>query len=448
MEVEQVEDQFAQVAEKLINLLDRDEHLTLALRGESSQFLRINQSKVRQIGTVDDIVLTLQFIKGDRQSSLEIPFYANIKQDLPLGQKMIEELRSLVPRLGRDPFLVLPQSYGFSQVKHKGTLLPKEKVPEALLKHLSASDLVGFYAAGDLFRANINSAGQKHWFSTQTYCFDYSLFSELHPQQAAVKGRVGGTTWNQQNYQQKISQANEELNYLNQPLMNLPTGQYRVYLSPGAVNELLHILAWDTLSESSIQRGESCLSKMKFGERIFSEKFSLRENFSYGWKERFNTLGELAPDLLDLIQNGVWVNTLINARSAKEYQKLSNGANSEEHPQSPEILPGAMTPKEILGRLDTGLYITNLHYLNWSDRPNGRITGMTRNACFLVQKGKIVGPILPLRFDETLFHFFGKGLEDFTDFQEEWPEPHTYLYRQLGGRIVPGALVDNVTFTL
>ena len=31
----------------------------------------------------------------------------------------------------------------------------------------------------------------------------------------------------------------------------------------------------------------------------------------------------------------------------------------------------------------------NLHYLNWSDNIGGRITGMTRYACFWVENGEI-----------------------------------------------------------
>jgi predicted Zn-dependent protease len=102
----------------------------------------------------------------------------------------------------------------------------------------------------------------------------------------------------------------------------------------------------------------------------------------------------------------------------------------------------------VLAELDTGLYLSNLHYLNWSDRPTARITGMTRYACFWVENGKIVAPIENLRFDETLYNCWGSNLIDLTDTAEFVPEVDTYGNRQLGGSWVPGMLIDDFTYTL
>ncbi|MDF5731014.1 MAG: metallopeptidase TldD-related protein, partial [Rhizonema sp. PD38] len=102
----------------------------------------------------------------------------------------------------------------------------------------------------------------------------------------------------------------------------------------------------------------------------------------------------------------------------------------------------------ILPTLDTGLYVSNLHYLNWSDRPTGRITGMTRYACFWVENGEIISPIENLRFDESLYRFWGENLLELTNFQEFIPEVATYKSRQLGGSMVPGMLVKDFTYTL
>lgn len=73
---------------------------------------------------------------------------------------------------------------------------------------------------------------------------------------------------------------------------------------------------------------------------------------------------------------------------------------------------------------------------------------MTRYGCFWVENGEIVATIKDLRFDESLYSFFGKNLLVFTDFREFIPEVSTYETRSLGGSLVPGALVDNFTFTL
>lgn len=107
-----------------------------------------------------------------------------------------------------------------------------------------------------------------------------------------------------------------------------------------------------------------------------------------------------------------------------------------------------MAPDRILACLDTGLYLSNLHYLNWSDRPTARVTGMTRYACFWVEGGEIFAPIAHLRFDESLYRCWGDNLIALTNGLEFIPDVDTYGSRQLGGSWAPGLLVQDFTYTL
>ena len=102
----------------------------------------------------------------------------------------------------------------------------------------------------------------------------------------------------------------------------------------------------------------------------------------------------------------------------------------------------------MLSHLNQGLYLSNLHYLNWSDRIGGRITGMTRYACFWVENGKIVSPIENMRFDDSIYNFFGEQLYGISDTVEYVPEVGTYDGRQPGGIMVPSMIIDNFNLTL
>ncbi|MBE9223818.1 TldD/PmbA family protein, partial [Cyanobacterium stanieri LEGE 03274] len=183
------------------------------------------------------------------------------------------------------------------------------------------------------------------------------------------------------------------------------------------------------------------------GDRL-SALFSLRENFTGGNVPRFNNFGEIAPLCLPLFEGGKLANTLINSRTAKEYGLEANGANGGETLRSPEILSGNLSSEDILSTLGTGLYISNLHYLNWSDRPGAKVTGMTRYGCFWVENGKIVATIKDLRFDDSMMKIFGDNLLDLTNFQEFVPNIGTYNHRCVGGSLVPGILLKALTFTL
>jgi predicted Zn-dependent protease len=139
---------------------------------------------------------------------------------------------------------------------------------------------------------------------------------------------------------------------------------------------------------------------------------------------------------------------LIYRQSSIEYKTTSNFASIGEYPRSPEILPGTLDEKDVFKVLGTGIYLSNLHYLNWSDRQTGRITGMTRYACFWVENGEIISPIQDLRFDESLLNIFGAGLLDLTSTAETFTSTSSYERRDIGGCRAPGILVSPFQFTL
>lgn len=195
-------------------------------------------------------------------------------------------------------------------------------------------------------------------------------------------------------------------------------------------------------------QGRSPLKKLHEGTAHLSSLFSLKEDFTQGLVPRFNELGDITPLTVPLIEKGRLLSPLINRRTAQEHRLTSNGADLYEGLRSPKISPGDLKEETILQRIGTGLYISNLHYLNWSDLTNGRITGMTRYGCFWVEDGQIVSPIEDMRFDETFYHFWGEGLEALGERGELVPTISSYGERSLGGVSTPGMLVNDFTFTL
>ncbi len=436
---------FDQLVAALMDQLQPPEALKLSLVGEQSQFVRFNRAKVRQSGWVNDGELTLTLMIDQRNGYCTIPFTGTWEVDWPEAIQALTDLRQEVPHLPIDPYLVLPTGQATSQENHQGALLPIEATTDAILPAVDGLDFTGIYAGGSQLRAYADSAGQKHWFATDSFSLDYSLFTTTGQ---AVKGTFAGNHWDQAAYLARLQDSKQQFDRMSQPAKPIPKGQYRTYLAPAAVAELVAMLSWGGVSEAALQRGGSALGLLQRGEKVLSPRFTLTEDFRRGLVPRFNEWGEIAPPALPLIVAGQLKNTLISSRSAKEYGKVANGAAGGESLRSPEIAPGDLAPDQVLRQLDTGLYLSNLHYLNWSDRPTGRITGMTRYACFWVEQGEIVAPIENLRFDESLYQFWGDRLIALTQTQDYVPEVGTYGHRSLGGVYVPGILVENFTYTL
>ena len=175
---------------------------------------------------------------------------------------------------------------------------------------------------------------------------------------------------------------------------------------------------------------------------------TLQENTADGVAPNFQAAGFLRPDQITLINNGALGDCLVSPRSAKEYNVPTNGASRWEMPASLELAAGTVPDSEVLHQLDTGVYINNLWYLNYSDRPACRITGMTRFATFWVENGEIQAPVNVMRFDETLYRVLGDNLLGLTAERSFLLDPSTYHARSTNSVRVPGALVGDFTFTL
>jgi predicted Zn-dependent protease len=173
---------------------------------------------------------------------------------------------------------------------------------------------------------------------------------------------------------------------------------------------------------------------------------TISENHAAGLGPRFTRAGFIKPDSVGLIERGEYRQCLANPRSAREYGVPVNCGS--EHPQSLEVGGGQLHQNEVFTALDTGLYISNLWYCNFSDRNHCRITGMTRFACLWVEQGRPVAPVNVMRFDESIYHILGDRLEGLTREHEHILDTGSYEWRSDASARLPGALVNDFTFTL
>lgn len=429
------------------------EEVTLSLAAEEQTYLRLNASRVRQSTDVRQRELGVQFQANGRRVDLGLSLAGEFDADARTLRAAIARAREEAAVLPPDPYLVPMENRGASEQSHPGRLLDAREAIRVLTETTGGTEFTGLYAAGPVVRANRNSAGQSHWFDAESFFVDYSLYTvNAAGENKAVKECYAGDAWDEARFQAGFRAARERLARLRPPSRALEPGAYRAFLAPAAARDLAGMMGWGALSYSAWKRGLSAFAQLEAGAARLSPRLSLRENFALGLTPQFNTLGEMAPGELPLIERGELRNFLVGARSAKEYGVPSNGAEEDpfigEAPRSAEIAPGDLDAAQALARLGRGVYLANLHYLNWSDRHSARITGMTRYACFWVEGGEIAAPIRDMRFDESLYRALGANLEALTRETQVLPETGTYFCRNLGGMRVPGMLIDDFRFTL
>ncbi|SEI93653.1 Predicted Zn-dependent protease or its inactivated homolog [Azotobacter beijerinckii] len=433
---------FHDLLDGLRPLLHADEGFTLDYRAEASEFVRFNRARVRQAGQVQQAYATLALYLGERHARFELSLSGVAEEDRSRLRHALERLRTVVPALAPDPYLRLNREPWRSESAEPGTIPDGAAVIGQIVDASTGLDLAGIYAAGPQYQGFASSWGALGWHAASSFNFDWSLF---HANGQAVKSAYAGQYWDARAFARRMASARELLEYLGRPALTLAPGDYRAYLAPAALDEIFDMLSGG-FSAQALASGASPLQRLFAGSARLSPLLTLDERIAGGLAPAFTSEGPRRD--LRLLAGGLPGERLVGSRSAAEYGLSANGAGAHEHPLSPVMAGGDLDEGDILSRLDTGLYIGNLWYLNFSDRPAGRLTGMTRFATFWVENGRLHAPVDTMRFDDSVFSFLGPHLEALTREPEMILPSGTYGARQSGSRTLPGALLGRFTLTL
>lgn len=434
---------FFELADRLTTAAAAGEVLTTSLRGEDSDFVRLSRRRVRQAGHVSERELSLTLTAGSRQASGTLDLTGDAGEDLRRAQEVLAELRAVLPLLPDDPYVHLPGSVTESDDEHPGDLPPAAEALGDLLALSAELDLAGLWSAGTVLRGQASSRGHRHWFQRARFELDWSCHL---PDNRAVKATCAGERWDSADLARRVAECRRELEVLARPLRTLAPGRYRAYLAPAALQALFQLLAWGGFGLKARNTRQTPLLRMlENGERL-DRRVTLTEDNTLGHGPCFTRLGFVRPPRVPLVVAGALGEALAGARSACEYGVPVNA--DEEAPESLVMDPGDLAAEDTLRALDTGLYVSNLWYCNFSDRNAGRITGMTRYACLWVERGRPVAPVAPMRFDDTVFNLLGSGLLALTRDRELRVEDSTYEGRPTAAMLLPGALVEGLKLTL
>jgi predicted Zn-dependent protease len=436
---------FGVLVDHVANALPVGIGFTLNASGEQSDFVRFNHAKVRQPGTVQQGDADLRLIDGKRHTTAQLTLSGNAETDKARLSDSIATVLALLPQVPEDPHLLLSEEV-HPTVQSTPTDIPSaQAVVQAVCEEGKGTDLVGIYAGGTLWRAFANHHGQRNWFDSGSLLLDYSL---VHSADKAVKSSIGGTSWDRAELASSVSVAKQQLVALDTPSRTVEPGSYRAWLAPAAVAELLELMSMDGFSERAHQMGASCLQRVASGEASMDPRVRLTEDTAGGLGPAFQSAGFVKPDHVVLVADGKLAGKLVSPRSSAEYGVDANGASAGESPSSLVMAPGELATEEALTALGTGIWVSNLWYLNYSDRNSARVTGMTRFATFWVEDGKIVAPLSVMRFDASLLKLFGEDLEAIGAEIAFLPSASTYGSRSTDSIRVPGMLVKALPFTL
>jgi PmbA protein len=184
--------------------------------------------------------------------------------------------------------------------------------------------------------------------------------------------------------------------------VEVPPGDYPVVLGHYAVVDLMDMLGSLGFSALAVQQDRSFF---ELGRRVASPLVTIIDDGRdpAGLPVGFDAEG-VPKRRLVLLDAGVCRDLPYDRQTAARDGRRSTGHGLPApnpwgpFPTNMIMAAGNATQDELLGGLDRGLLVTRFHYTNPVHAKRVVITGMTRDGTFLVEGGRIVGPVRNLRF--------------------------------------------------
>jgi predicted Zn-dependent protease len=220
-------------------------------------------------------------------------------------------------------------------------------------------------------------------------------------------------------------------------------GDYPVVLEEYAVVDITDMLGYLGFSALAVQEDRSFVEP---GRRIGSDLVTIIDNGAdpNGLPASFDYEG-VPKEQVPLVEAGVCREVVFDSQTAARAGRSSTGHGlPAPNPWGPFPLHAVMSPgttsrEELIGGLDRGLLVTRFHYTNVVHPKLAMITGMTRDGTFLVEGGKIVGPVKNLRFTQSYLDALA-GVSAVSSTRKA-------IKGFLGAAVVPALRIDAWTFT-
>lgn len=223
----------------------------------------------------------------------------------------------------------------------------------------------------------------------------------------------------------------------------LEPGDYPVVLEEYAVVDLMDMLGFLGFSALAVEEERSFFEP---GKTIGSELVTIVDDATdtEGTPSAFDYEG-VGRQPVTLVEAGVCREVVYDAATAAKAGRRSTGhglpaPNSwGPFPLNQFMAQGTASRDELIGELDRGLLVTRFHYTNPVHPKLAMVTGMTRDGLFLVEDGRIVGPVRNLRFTQSYL----AALAGVRALGRE----RRLLRGFLGSVVVPAVRIEAFTFT-
>ena len=386
------------------------DHCIVSMRGRDSANLRFARGSSTTNGNRNALQITIESRFGRRAGAASVTEVddAALAQALARSEEIARtapENAELMPPLG-------PQSYevgaGYdaptAAMRVDGLAAASKPVIDAALGR--NVDVAGYSITHDGFSAVANDAG--------LFAYDPRTAAEFTVTARNKAGTWSGwagvseTRFGRLDTARLGRRAIEKAAHTAPPVA-LEPGKYTVILEPSAVSDLVGWMLW-FMNARSADEGRSAFSRRgggnKIGDKLFQDNVTIYSDPADPVAPEPAYAGEGIPQRRTLwVENGVLRNLYYT-----RYWAQQKGREPVAPPQSFVMAGGSTSTDEMIRNVTRGVLVTRFWYIRLVDPRTLLVTGLTRDGNFLIQDGRIAGPVLNFRFNESPIAMLGNVL--------------------------------------
>lgn len=387
------------ILEKVVGFSQAD-GVEVGLNGNDGGNIRYARNSVSTAGEDSNVNLSVQAYYGKKSGSASINEFDDASLEKVV--RRAEELAKLAPENPEFMEPLGPQTYGpetKTYIESTAKITPDYRaqaaansIEPAVKKDVTAA---GFLEDSRGFSAQMNSKG----------LFTYNQATGVNFTVTMRSNDGTGSGWVSRNFNDvsKLNTAEASQIAIEKALQSrnakaIEPGKYTVILEPNAAADLIGLML--NMNARQADEGRSFLSKKgggtKLGEKIVDERVNI---YTDPWNLEVpaaNQAGGLARKKMDLIKNGV-VSNLIYDR----YWASQKGVEATPFPGNRIMDGGTASIQDMIKDTKKGVLVTRFWYIRAVDPQTLLYTGLTRDATFYIENGKIKHPVKNFRFNES-----------------------------------------------
>jgi predicted Zn-dependent protease len=371
------------------------------LNGTNGGNIRYARNSVSTAGENSDVTLVVQSNFGNKSGVATVNEFDDASLEKVVRQA--EELAKLAPE---NPEFVGPlpqQTYGESKtfVDATAKITPTyraqaaaDSINPAIAKDVTAA---GYLEDSHSFAAMANTKGLFAYNQATNVDFTVTMRSN--------DGTGSGWVTRSFNDVGKLNTAEASAIAIDKALQSrnakaIEPGKYTVILEPAASAELLRNMLF-AMNARTADEGRSFMSKKgggtKLGEKVLDERVTI-------YTDPFNADAPAAPwtadgqsrKKMDIFRNGVVSNLFYD-----RYWATQKNVAPVPFPGNAIMEGGTASQEDLIKDTKKGILVTRFWYIRAVDPQTQLYTGLTRDATFYIENGKIKHPVKNFRFNES-----------------------------------------------